>query len=60
MWYDEDLGYNTGKIKVLNGHITDIYTPDGGSNEAYKLIAEIDPYMKDYIEEVLTDLNKEE
>jgi hypothetical protein len=59
-WYDEDIGHNTGRITFLNGDTAETYFPEGGSVEAYELIAEIDPNMKEYMEEILTDLNKEE
>jgi len=38
---DEDLGYNVGTFKMLNGEIFDWVSPRGGSDEAYEMSIQI-------------------
>ncbi len=49
-WADEDMGYNTGTVKYLDGNETDLYEPEGGSLEAQELYLELHedsrPYYK--------------
>lgn len=45
---DEDLGYNLGRYKIRNGDAFDFNYPAGGSKEAYELLFEIKPEVKDY------------
>ena len=54
MWADEDFGYNCGYCRLKNGSSIELYTPEGGSDEANKFALEVlgyDPY-----EEVMNDI----
>lgn len=46
-WYDEDFGYNLGKATFQNGNIIEEYLPEGGSNEAYELLFELNDGIED-------------
>ena len=59
-WASEDLSYNIGMRKYINGNVIDEYVPDGGSLDAKKLFFDItgdtleEHYMNEnyeYIEE---------
>lgn len=51
-WSDEDLGYNVGHIEVLNGSVVTKNVPKGNSDEAWKIIFEIKPYLKNEMKKV--------
>jgi hypothetical protein len=57
---DEDFGYNVGKYTLLNGNVTDMFIPEGGSKEAYELAMEIKGDNDYYIYDVFLDVNEEE
>jgi len=59
-YYDEDIGSNTGKVTLLGGMISNMIIPENGSDEAYALITQIDPDMRDYIHEILNFKDEEE
>lgn len=40
-WADENIGYNVGKIVVMDGKLLEENIPEGGSKEAYEMAAEI-------------------
>ena len=40
-WADEDIGYNVGRLDILNGEVIDEFIPEGGTNEAYELAFDI-------------------
>lgn len=46
---DEDFGFNLGRVKIKNGEVIEGYFPEGGSDEACDLAAEILGY--DYRED---------
>jgi hypothetical protein len=48
-WADEDLGYNLGSYKIQGGEVSDFNQPDGGSDEANEMAAQI-KYGKSYAE----------
>lgn len=39
-FFDEDIGYNTGRITINNGDVLEWYKPEDGSQEAYHFIAD--------------------
>jgi len=49
-WADEDVSYNIGVIKFLDGKILEEIIPDGGTVEAYKLYFEMHPgYEENFV-----------
>jgi hypothetical protein len=52
---DEDLGYNCGTIKFLNGEMIEVNQPDGGSFEAYLLALEVKDSFEDYLTDILEE-----
>lgn len=57
---DEDFGYNTGKYKLFNGKLIDMFIPEGGSKEAYELAMEVKGDNDYYTYDVFLDVNEEE
>ena len=47
-WSDEDVSYNIGVVRYLNGKILDQSIPAGGSKEAYELYFEMHPESREY------------
>ena len=55
---DEDFGHNVGEYSLQNGDVVDENIPEGGSEEALELAADITGY-EDYITERLYDIESE-
>ena len=46
---DEDLGYNTGKVRFNLGYVVQESYPEGGSNEAFEIVLVCKDYASEYI-----------
>ena len=55
---DEDFGHNVGEYSLQNGDVVDENIPEGGSEEALELAADITGY-EDYITDRLYDIESE-
>jgi hypothetical protein len=55
---DEDFGHNVGEYSLQNGDVVDENIPEGGSEEALELAADITGY-EDYITDRLYDVESE-
>jgi len=55
---DEDFGHNVGEYILQNGDVVDENIPDGGSEEAYEMAAEITGY-EDYFLDRMYDIEAE-
>jgi hypothetical protein len=51
---DEDLGQNCGRYSFLNGEETELYQPEGGSDEAMNLAIEIKGYQDELYKDEAT------
>ena len=55
---DEDFGSNVGEYTIIDGEVTEYYSPDSGSDEAYDMAADIlgyDPREEEGYEEEIED-----
>jgi len=55
---DEDFGHNVGEYSLQNGHVIDENIPEGGSEEAYEMAADITGY-ESYFEDRLFEIESE-
>lgn len=55
---DEDFGHNVGEYILQNGDVVEENVPEGGSEEAYEMAAEITGY-EDYLTDRMYDIESE-
>lgn len=55
---DEDFGHNVGEYILQNGDVVEENVPEGGSEEAYEMAAEITGY-EDYLTDRMYDIEAE-
>jgi hypothetical protein len=56
---DEDFGHNVGEYTLMEGDVIEQNTPEGGSDEAYELAANITGY-EDYFTDRVYDIEAED